>query len=262
LCRIGVEPQEAQTGTDQCAAEHNQFTRARYVRDQQVFRELHVTRQVAEDAKRAAHHHRRHDRQAVEAVGQVHRVAGADDNEVGQHHEADTQWNAGVLEHRDDQGGFHCAWRRGVQEDRCAQAEHRLPEILPAAWQPLGVFLDHFAVVIDPADGAEQQGHQQHHPDVAVVQVGPQQGADADGRQDQRAAHCRGAGLGQVRLRAVITNRLTNLQVLQGADHPRPQKQRQRQRGQHTQDPAQGQVLKDREAFVELLQILSQQQQH
>ncbi len=94
------------------------------------------------------------------------------------------------------------------------------------------------------------------------MQVGPQQGADADGRQDQRAAHGRGAGLGQVRLRAVIANRLTNLQALQGADHPRPQEQRQRQRGQHTQNPAQGQVLKDREAFVELLQILSQQQQH
>jgi len=54
----------------------------------------------------------------------------------------------------------------------------------------------------------------------------------------------------------VVTHRLADLQVLQGADHPRAQEQRQRQRGQHTQDPAQGQVLEDREAFVELLQVL------
>ncbi|MNV78800.1 hypothetical protein D3C71_1723160 [compost metagenome] len=65
-----------------------------------------------------------------------------------------------------------------------------------------------------------------------------------------------------MRLRAVVTHGLADLADLQGTDHPRPQPQRQGQRGQHTQNPAQGQVLEDREAFVELLQILSQQQQH
>ncbi|MNP10988.1 hypothetical protein D3C76_1031560 [compost metagenome] len=65
-----------------------------------------------------------------------------------------------------------------------------------------------------------------------------------------------------MRLRAVITDGLTDLANLQGTDHPRAQPQRQRQRSQYTKDPAQGQVLEDREAFVELLQILSQQQQH
>ncbi|MCY1441599.1 hypothetical protein D9M71_579190 [compost metagenome] len=137
-----------------------------------------------------------------------------------------------------------------------------MPEILPAAWQPTGVFLDDLAVVIDPANGAEQQGNDQHHPDVTVAQVGPQQGADADGREDQRTTHRRGTGLGQMRLRTIIAHGLANLANLQGTDHPWPQAQGQGQRGQHTENPAQGQVLKDREAFVELLQILSQQQQH
>jgi len=63
-------------------------------------------------------------------------------------------------------------------------------------------------------------------------------------------------------LRPVVTDRLADLADLQGTDHPGPQPQGQRQRGQYAQDPAQGQVLEDREAFVELLQILSQQQQH
>ncbi len=91
LCRVGVEPQEAQAGTDQRAAEHDQLARARYVRDQQVFGELHVTRQVTEDAQGAADHHRRHDCQAVEAIGKVDCVAGADNDEVGQYDEADAQ---------------------------------------------------------------------------------------------------------------------------------------------------------------------------
>ncbi|MNU63529.1 hypothetical protein D3C71_527830 [compost metagenome] len=59
-----------------------------------------------------------------------------------------------------------------------------------------------------------------------------------------------------MRLRTIVTNGLTDLTVLQGADHPRAIAQRQDQRGQYTKNPAQGQVLEDREAFVELLQIL------
>ncbi|MNZ28249.1 hypothetical protein D3C78_454750 [compost metagenome] len=262
LGRIGVEPQKAQAGTDQRAAEHNQLTCARHVRDQQVFSEFHVTRQVAEDAQGAANHHRRHDRQAVEAVGEVHRVARADDDEVGQDHETDTQRDGDVFEHWHDQGGFDAGRSGHVQEDCCAEAEHRLPEILPAAWQAARVLLDHLAVVIDPADCAEQQSDDQHHPDITVGQVGPQQGTDADRGKNQCATHGRGAGFGQVRLRAVVTDRLTDLANLQGTDHPWAQAKGQRQRGQYTKDPAQGQVLEDREAFVELLQILSQQQQH
>ncbi|MNP04422.1 hypothetical protein D3C76_963350 [compost metagenome] len=256
MCRIGVEPQEAQAGSDQRATEHNQLACARYVRNQQVFGELHVTRQVAENAQATTNHHGRHDRQAVEAVGQVDRVARTDNHEIGQHDEAGAQRNAVVLEHRQDQRGFHRRGGSHIKEDRRAQTEHRLPEIFPAARQATGVLLDDLAVVVDPADGAEQQGHQQYDPDVTVAQVSPKQGTDADGRQDQRTAHGRCARLGQVRLRAVIANGLTDLTVLQSADHPRAVAQRQDQRGQYTENPAQGQVLEDREAFVELLQIL------
>src|SRR3990167_840689 len=59
LCGVGVEPQKAQTGTDQRRAEHDQLARARHIRDQQVFGELHVARQVAEDPQRTADHHGR-----------------------------------------------------------------------------------------------------------------------------------------------------------------------------------------------------------
>ncbi|MCY1174372.1 hypothetical protein D9M73_145720 [compost metagenome] len=210
MCRIGVEPQEAQTGANQCAAEHDQFARARYIGNQQVFGEFHVTRQVAEDAQGAADHHRRHDCQAVEAVGKVDRVARADDDEVSQHDEADAQRNGDILDERQDQRGFDAGRRGLVQEDRSRQAEHRLPEILPAARQTAGVLLDHLAVVVDPADRAEQQGHRQHHPHVAVGEIGPQQGADGDGGQDQRATHGRRALLRQVRLRTVVAHRLAD----------------------------------------------------
>ena len=65
-----------------------------------------------------------------------------------------------------------------------------------------------------------------------------------------------------MRLRAIVPYRLADLAHLQGADHPRPQPQRQGQRSEHAKNAAQGQVLKDCKAFVELLQILGEQQQH
>ena len=53
------------------------------VRDLQVGGELDVAGGVGEDAERRGDHHRRHDGETVEAVGEIHGVAGADDDEVG-----------------------------------------------------------------------------------------------------------------------------------------------------------------------------------
>ena len=238
------------------------LARSRHVRNEQVLGKIHVTGEAAENTQTAADHHRWHDRQTVEAVGQVDRVARADDDEVAQHDKTNPEWNLDVLQQRQNQRGFDRCLRSHIKEDRGAEAKDRLPEILPTAWQAAGVLLDHLAIVIDPTDRAKQQGHRQHHPDVAIGQIGPEQGADADGAEDQRTTHGRRAGFGQVRLRTVGTHGLANLAHLQRTDQPRPHPQRQHQRGEDAENSTQRQVLKDREAFVELLQILGEQQQH
>src|SRR5690606_26033103 len=102
----------------------------------------------------------------------------------------------------------------------------------------------------------------EHHPDIQVAEVGPQQGADGDGGEDQRAAHGGGALLRQVRLGAVIAHRLADLAQLQGADHPGSEKQCHAQGGQHPEDAPQGQVLEHTETGVKLLQVLRKYQQH
>ncbi|MCY1407444.1 hypothetical protein D9M71_227450 [compost metagenome] len=65
-----------------------------------------------------------------------------------------------------------------------------------------------------------------------------------------------------MRLRAVVTHGLTDLADLQSADHPGTEPERQRQRCQDAENPAQGQVLEYAKPFMELLQVLSEQQQH
>ena len=52
LRRIGVEPEEAEAGTDQRAAEDDEFSGTGDVGDQQILGEIHVTGEVTEDADR------------------------------------------------------------------------------------------------------------------------------------------------------------------------------------------------------------------
>jgi hypothetical protein len=197
-------------------------------------------------ASAPADHHRRHDGQAVEAVGQVHRVAGADDDEIGEDDEADDAQRIGHrLEEGHDQLGVRRQRRRVAEEDRRRRADQRLPEELRARRQPLRVAMHHLAPVVHPADRAEAEGHEQHDPDVAVGQVAPQQRGDADGDQDQRAAHGRRAGLGQVRLRAVVAHRLADLLLRQPADHRRAEEEGDHQRRHRRQHGAQRDVVED-----------------
>ena len=202
---------------------------------------------VGEDAERAAHHDGRHDGEAVQPVGQVHRVRGADDDEVGEHDKADRAERIGdELEERHDQGiQRRDALREPAEIAGRRQPEHRLPDELRLRRQSLGVAVHDLAVVVDPADGAEAERHQQHYPDEAVAQVAPQQRGDGDRQQDQRPAHSGRARLGQVRLGAVVAHRLADFVGGELADHVGPEDQRDRERREASQHRAQREVVED-----------------
>ncbi len=165
---------------------------------------------VGEHAERRADHHRGHDRESVEAVGEVHGIARSDDHEVRQQHEAEHAERIGdVLEERHDQVGARrqvdveaageplphqhpdlVGRRRGDREreiERGGQADHRLPEVLLPRAHALRIAMDDLAVVVDPADPAETERHDQRHPHEAVGEVGPQQ----RGRRRSRSGSAR-----------------------------------------------------------------------
>jgi hypothetical protein len=82
-----VVPEKRHARADQRAADHREFARARHVADQQVVGEHHVARDIGHDAVHQRHRDGAADRQAVEAVGEVDRVAEADDPEKHQDEE-------------------------------------------------------------------------------------------------------------------------------------------------------------------------------
>ena len=85
--RRRVEPQEAEPGPDDRAEHDGKFARAGHEIDLQIVREDRVAREIGDDAEGGGRDHHRHDRQAIEPVGQVHRIAGGDDDEAAEQHE-------------------------------------------------------------------------------------------------------------------------------------------------------------------------------
>jgi hypothetical protein len=116
-----------------------------------------------------------------------------------------------VLEERQIQRGLGRRLRRVEQEDRRGQPEQRLPGILVARDQALRILLRELEVVVPEADESERERDAEHHPHETVREIGPQQRAREDRDEDQHAAHRRRAGLGEMRLRAVVAHHLADL---------------------------------------------------
>ena len=88
-----VEPQEAEAGADDGPADDGELAGALHVVDLQVGGEARVAGQVGDQAEGGGGDHHRHDGEAVEAVGEIDRVAGADDHEDAEQDEQDAQRN-------------------------------------------------------------------------------------------------------------------------------------------------------------------------
>ena len=258
------------------------------MRKQQVTREHRAAGHIGEHAQCRADHHHRHDGQAVQSVGQVDGVTRTHNDQIGQGDKTpDPQRIADFLEERQQQPGLR--WQIDVepglhpfekqlqhadvgifrdaehQVQGSHQADDGLPEVLFPGTHALGVLVHDFAPVIDPTDGTKTQGDYQDDPDEAVRPVKPQQGGNRDAQQHQHATHGRGAALAVVRLHAIVTDRLPDLQPGQVAYHRRAGEQAYHQRRHRRQHGAQCQVLEHAEKPElgrQRLQPLGQCQQH
>ena len=151
------------------------------------------------------------------------------------------------------------------QVQRGQQAHDGLPEIFLTRAHALRVLVDHFAPVVDPADGTKTQGHDEHNPDKAVGQVKPQDRRDGNGQQDQDTPHGGRAAFGQMRWHAVAADGLTNFERGQTPNDPRPGGQTNQQGGHRRHHGAECDVLEDAQKSPfgrQTLQPLGQAKQH
>ncbi len=202
LGRRGVEPEEAQAAADQRAAEDREGAAARHVLDGQVVGDDGVPGGVGEQQEGARRDHDRADGEPVEAVGEVHGVAGADDDEGGDRDVEPAQVRREVLEEGHRELGVEA--RVGVDGERHRERQQRLPEELHARRDAGGVSLGDLAVVVDEAEQAVAHGDAEHGPHEAVVEVRPEQHRDQAARAGSAArpsSACRPCSGGRVRCR-------------------------------------------------------------
>ena len=103
-------------GAEQRAAEHREFAGAGDVVDLQIVGEHRVAGEIGDHAEARGRDHDGHDGEAVEAVGEVHRIAGADDDEGAEDHEEPAEIEHHVLEEGNRER------RRGRDRGRAASA--------------------------------------------------------------------------------------------------------------------------------------------
>ena len=177
------------------------------------------------------HHHHKGDAggQAVDTVGQVHRIDAAHDDEGREdqvHHPVDGEADIG-------KGDIQVIGQQALIPHQ-HQEHHRrgqLEDELLLGRQALVLVLADLAVVVHKADEAEDQGEQIHVEvaELPLQHVAPSQDEHGDARpQDEHdAAHGGGARLGLVPGGAVLPDLLTGLQLMQLRNEKFADEQRQ-----------------------------------
>ena len=250
LRRWRIEPQETQPSADQRATNHRQLARAGHVVEQQVIGEIDAADEVGDQREAGRRDHNGNDGQTIEAVGEIDRIAGRHDDEATEQHEEPAQINRQTLDEREEQRG---GVRLGAQPGNSDAGDHPDQglegQALLAAKALVAHAFDFEEVVIKP-DGAKTDGDEQHHPDVAIGQVRPQQRGHYRAREDHQPAHGGRALFGQqMGLRAIFADRLTlALLEAQQGDHPRAKHEDKKQRRDHRTGGAKGDVAKDVES--------------
>ena len=92
ICAGGaLNHRKPHAGADQRAADDRELAGLDHEIDAEIFREDRVADEIGDEAERAGRDHHRHDREPIEAVGEVDRVAGGDDDEGAEDREQPAQ---------------------------------------------------------------------------------------------------------------------------------------------------------------------------
>ncbi|MNT33544.1 hypothetical protein D3C72_1694770 [compost metagenome] len=134
----------------------------------QVAGKVHVTARPRHQRKTTGHKDGWHNRQAIQAIGQVHGVAGTDNHEVGQQDVEQTQLWHHVFKERHHQLSGRSIFPCQVKCEGYTQRNDRHPEVFPACNQTFSVFANNFAIVINKTDNPVADENGQNTPDVRV----------------------------------------------------------------------------------------------
>src|SRR5579883_2232655 len=209
LRRRRVEPEEADAGADQRAANDDEIAGMRHVVDAEIAGEEEIAHEIGDEPERRCADHHRHDCEPVEPVGEIDRVAERDDDERAEDEEAPSEVHDEAVDERHGERGRADA----ADMDHGPAGEKRDGEFAGqarAAGETAIRLLRHLQIIVVKADRAEADRYEQYDPDIGAFEVRPKQRGDDQAGKDHQPAHGRRALLGQkVRLWPVDADRLS-----------------------------------------------------
>src|SRR5215211_9466175 len=93
-----IEPQEAETGADNRAAQDREFAGPLHIMNLEIFRKDGIADQIGDKTIASGSDHIRHDGEPVEPISDVDRIAGADDDEYADRQEDETELDEDIFE--------------------------------------------------------------------------------------------------------------------------------------------------------------------
>jgi len=243
---VRVVPQKAQAGAYHRGEEDRHLPRPFNVDYLEVGGQLDIAGAVGEYGEGEGGENYCARRQAVQAVGEVHRVGGA---YYHQHHQRGVH-QAEVKVHffgvgDGKQRGITGIGRVDGQVAGHGDGGEKLQGEFKDGGRAPGVLLYQLGVVVQPAGEGQHHGGEQEQQYEAVIQAGPEQRGGDQREENKQAAHGGGALLYQVRLRAVGALYLAYLVGTEFCYQPGAYEQAQQEGGHYGAPGPEGNILEN-----------------
>src|SRR5215831_7677359 len=166
--RRRVEPKEAQSRPYHRPAQHREFASPGDIVDVEVIGEERVAGKIRDEAEAERDDDDGNDSQSVEAIGQIHRVAGAHDDERTEHNKEPAEWKHELLEEWESERRREGLASDGSDDIAGRGGNQRLEDKAQLPGKAGVSLLRHLEIVVVEANRAEGKGDAEHDPHVAV----------------------------------------------------------------------------------------------
>ena len=142
----------------------------------EIVREFLVADKIGDQRERHRGDDHRHDGKPVEPIGEIDRVGGACDHHAAHGDKEDAERDQRRLQERHREHAFQLRRLQPHQQPGGYERDTELDAEEPdQAADPAGRPLGDFEIVVGEAEQAIAHRHQQHDPDIAVLEIGPEQ---------------------------------------------------------------------------------------
>ena len=141
--------------------------------DLQIIGKNRIARQIGDQSEGCGCNHHRHNRQAVQTIGEVDRIARRHNHKTAKGKEENAEIKHHFLEEGKGQTGGQTRRSDTRHRDTGHHRNHKFQHQTRFAGKAFMALLGDFEIIIIKADQPEAQGHRHDNPDIGIERIGP-----------------------------------------------------------------------------------------